>query len=119
MFTLGAIDPFYVEKFGGFNRPRFVSVVNLLGDGGAGPDQVLQSSGIPMRQATVTGWLTKQDDVDTIRGYDDSKEVVAFVDGNGNSTMVVLLELDTIDLTDRWTFTMTLIATGDTTPPGS
>lgn len=113
MFALGAVDPLYVDKFGGFDRPRFVSLVSVLSDGTPGPFQVMQSGSLPMRTASVTGEILDAGDVAVLRGYDDAKSEVIFRDGNGNLTLVRVLELSIADETYRWTFAATLVATGD------
>lgn len=120
LFALGVIDPILVDRFTGFDQPSFVEKVQLLSDGlsANGPHEVLQSSGIPARTAQITGMLTAGD-CSLIRDYDLTKEVVVFLDGNGNPYNVRVLELTTEDFTDWWTFTATLYCIDANIAPGS
>lgn len=120
MFALGTVDPLLVDKFSGFDLPPRAQLVTLISDGvSPGPDQVVQSSGTPFRTATITGTITEAVDLATLRGYDVTIEEITFVDGSGNETPVRIVGLQVEDLTDWWTFGATIIATGDTVPPGS
>lgn len=114
-FSIGAIPWLLVtrEGFQGFDRPPFVSRTRLLGDGGTGPHEILQSSGVPARTAEVNGYLTEEADLDLLREYDLTKEPVAFTDGKGETTIVRVLDLTTSDYTDWWSFAATLVALGD------
>lgn len=118
LFALGSIDPLLLTRFEGFDLPAYVERVRLISDVSEAPNEVLQSSGIPARSATISGVLTTSD-CDVIRGYDESKEVVVFRDGSGNETEVRILELSTSDFVEWWTFTALLYPVGETTPPGS
>ena len=112
LFALGTIDPLYVDRFSGFDLPAFVQRVRLLSDGGVGPDEVLQSSGLPMRTATITGSVFETADLAFLRGYDLTKESITFTDANGNATTVRVLELTVDDFADWWTYAATLVTEG-------
>jgi hypothetical protein len=121
LFALGSIDPLLVDAdgFSGFDLPSYIQAVRLLSDGSSlGPHEVLQSSGVPARQATITGVLTAADCL-FLRRYDQSKEIVTFYDGNGNPYDVRVLALTTKDYTDWWTFSATLYCVDEIEAPGS
>lgn len=122
LYALGDIDPILIEAggFSGFDLPSFVTPVRVLSDGTTpGPDEVLQSTGVPSRRAVIKGTLTSSTDCDQLRAYDQTKEVVVFTDGNGNTTNVRVLELTTDDYNDWWTFVAELYMVDPTEPPGS
>ena len=118
LFALGTIDPLLVQRFDGFDLPSFVERVRLISDESPAPHEVLQSSGVPARTASLTGVL-READVVTLRGYDETKEVVVFRDGSGNETEVRVLELSTSDFVEWWTFSALLYPVGETVAPGS
>jgi len=115
-FAIGAVNPFFVETFSGFDRDAFAQRVRLLGDGGTGPNEVLQSSGIPFLSASITAFVSEATDLALLLSYDLSKAEVPFSDGRGWVTPVRILDLSVEDLTDWWTIGATLIATGPTRP---
>lgn len=118
LFALGDIDPILVGRYSGFDLPEYTSLTRLLSDGlSDGPHEVLQSSGIPYRQAVITATLTEPEDVASLRAYHLSKEAVLFIDGNGDETTVRVLELSTDDFTGWVTATCTLLALTDTAQP--
>lgn len=120
LFALGSIDPLLVDAggFSGFDIPDYLQVTRILSDGSLGPHEVIQSSGVPARQAQISGTLTAEDCL-FIRRYDQSKEIISFYDGNDNVYNVRVLQLDTKDYTGWWTFSATLYCIDDFTTPGS
>lgn len=118
LFALGSIDPLLVTNFSGFDVAPVVQPVRLLSDGGLGPHEVLQSSGIPADTAQLTGTLT-EDDCVFLRRYHRSLEVVTFTDGNGIAYNVRVTDLATEDHVHWWTFTASLYLTDDNEAPGS
>lgn len=113
MFAIGDIDPLLVQRFSGFDTPTNVTVRSLLSGGGAGPHQILQSSGVPFRRAAITGILTEEDDVVIFRSYDLAAEQVEFRDGRGTTYSVWVLSLTIEDDTDWWSFSAELIDIGE------
>jgi hypothetical protein len=111
-FTLEDVTLFAVATYDGFDRPNTAQLVSLLSDGTvAGIDQVLQQGNSPYRQATLTGTLTSAVDVALVRGYYDSREELAFTDGDGELHGVRILEFAAQAFTGWWTFTMQLLET--------
>lgn len=123
LFTLGDIDPLLVEPggFQGFDTPSFVERVRLLRGSASdfGPNEVIQSSGVPYPTATISGTLTESADCATFRAYDLTKEEVLFTDGNANVYTVRVLDLAIKDETDWWTFSATIISTAPLAVVGS
>lgn len=113
MFALGSIDPLLVETFSGFDRPNTGQLVTLLSDGSASIDTVLQQGARAARQASLTGTITEQADLDALLGYYDSRETVLFIDGRGAGVNVRVFELAHEDFTHWWTFAVTLVESDD------
>lgn len=111
MFLLGAIDPLLVGVGGyeGFDLPSFASLTSLLSDGVSTRNQVIQSGSEPLRAATISGTLVSSADVAQFREYNRTKEAIAFVDGNGVTWTVRVMDLHTVDFVDWWTFTASLV----------
>lgn len=109
MFALGDIDPLLVSRFEGFNQPQTATLATLLSDGTSVRDQVLQQGSTALLQADVSGTLQSIDDLTVLRGYNATKESVAFTDGRGDVTIVRVFDLRVTDYTDWWTFAATLV----------
>lgn len=97
--------------FSGFNYPNNAQVVALLGDGTT-PDgnAVLQQSALTLRQATVSWVAPTPAAVATIRTLYESKAAVNYVDHDGNTTSVRVLDFSSqVRIGDYWDCTAVLI----------
>lgn len=97
--------------FGGFNYPQSAQIVALLGDGSTpGGNAVLQQGALAFRQAPLSWVAASPAEVATIRALYESKEVVTYVDHDGNSTTVVVFEFTAaVRVGDFWDCTATLV----------
>lgn len=118
--TLGTVATLLAKPYAGFAYPEFASVLSLLSDGSAGPFAVLQSSAPPFRRAAVSWQAVVTADVDTLRGYAESKEEVTFVEEDGTSRTVAVLDFgQQLLFVGIWTVSATLVELSDAIPPGS
>lgn len=112
-FSMDGIGELLVEGYDGFDRPQSSTLVAILGTDDSRGDQVLQQGALYRRQARVTGMLFDIADVDLLRQYSDTKEVVIFTDGNARDYAVHVFDLSIRDFTYRWEFAMQLVAAED------
>jgi hypothetical protein len=100
--------------FSGFSYPNNAQVVALLGDGTTpGGNAVLQQSALTLRQATVSWVAASPAEVATIRALYESKESVEYVDHDGNTTDVRVLDMSSaVMVGDYWSCSATLIEAG-------
>lgn len=97
--------------FTGFAYPQNAQVIAILSDGTTpGGNAVLQQSALTLRQATVSWVAASPAEVATIRALSESKAAVNYVDHDGNTTSVRVLELSSaVRVGDYWDCTATLI----------
>lgn len=112
--TLGDLD-LWESSYSGFTYPQTAQVVPVLAVSGTiGGNAVLQSGGLPWRQARLTA-TGPEADVAEIRGYYESREEVPFVDRFGVTRTVRVLEFSQdVILGDLWAYSLTLL---EVTPP--
>lgn len=108
MFSLGTIDPLLVEDFDGFDYPQSATRTPLLSDGTSTRNELIQSSGLLLLTAHLTGTLAAED-IATLRGYYATMDPVTFTDANGNARDVRVFECAVSDFTDWGTFAITLV----------
>lgn len=89
LITIGGVGVLY-GSYDDWSYPQFGTLVDVLSDGSSVDNQVLQSSAVPRRRATVTGWLQSQADVDALDAYTASKEIVPFDDDGLTRDVVVM-----------------------------
>lgn len=93
-FTLGSINPLPVRDYSGLDYPDFVKSLHVIGDGtGADRNEVLQSSALAGRRATLAGILIDPATVEALRDYKEAVTEIAFTDPYGESTNVVVMAL--------------------------
>jgi hypothetical protein len=115
MITVGVVQ-LGVTTFDGWNYPTFGSTVPILHDGTSVDNEVLQSGSVLRLRATVRGRTLDFQEIEVLRGYNASKEMVDFVDSElGDSYTVVVLDfqydraipflfaytIDLIDMSDQ------------------
>jgi hypothetical protein len=119
LMTLGTVIDLPDAEFSGFDYPNNAQLVPLLSDGASERNAVLQQSGLTMRQATLATTLDTADAI-TLRGYYESREAVDFVDHDGATTSVRLLEFSRSMVTaGLWAVMLTMIEIADPVPLGS
>lgn len=110
-FSITGVGSLLVDDDGydGFDRPPFATMTSILSNGTSSGDQLIQSGSLPRRQAGLTGTSYLSADIATLRGYSDSKEVVTFTDGDGDTFDVVVMEFSAKAHTGCWDWTMLLV----------
>lgn len=87
----------YETSFSGFDYPNNAQVVDLLGDGTTpGGNAVLQQSALTLRRATITFTAYTSTARETYRALYESREAVDYVDFEGTTTSVRVLEFSSI-----------------------
>lgn len=110
--SVGGVDVL-TDAFSEWAYPRFGSLVGILSDGTSVDNEVLQSSGMPRRQATLSGWLQDRDDLDTLNAYNATKEIVSVVDADGETRDASILDLKVARvLPGAWSCSITLVDYG-------
>ena len=119
-FSLNGV-PVRVWDYAGFDLPAFASIVPLLSDtAGAGSvSQAIQTGGgLPGREATFGCTLRNWTDVQTLRGWNASKETLTWIDAYGDTVTVILFDfaattkpggIDPSAGLGLWDYTMTLV----------
>jgi hypothetical protein len=98
----------------GFDRPPFVTRYPLLatGYGYGGFEEAIQTGSLPRRTATITGPLVNFADVQQFRTWNDTKEVLAWVDVEQDSLSVFMFDFQCASpWSGVWQFTMILVET--------
>jgi hypothetical protein len=91
-FTLGG-EAISVVTFTGFDLPDDIQVVPLLSDGTTTHNTVLQGSGSQMPRAVVTGRTTDEEEIQLLKMYRSTHDVVTFVEPLDGSHSVVVMTL--------------------------
>jgi len=108
---IGGVAVLY-QRFSDWQVPAFATPVRVLSDGTTVDNEVLQSGAVPRQRATVNGWVQDFGDVETLKGYTASKELVLVNDdGTMHSAVVLDLVLDRV-LPGLWSCTVTLLDFG-------
>ena len=106
-----------VWDYQGFDLPTFATVVPVLSDGTSTINQTIQTGSLPGRIASFGCTLRTWGDVQTLRGWNASKEQLTWVDTYGDTLTVVLLDLAVATIPGgldpsaglgTWSYTMTL-----------
>lgn len=113
--TVGAV-PILHRRFSDWTYPQFGSIIKVLSDGSSIDNETLQTSALPRLRATLSGWIQESADMELLKGYVATKEIVAVVDDAVSRDAVILdLVIDRI-LPSLWSCDLTLI---DFTADGS
>lgn len=121
MISVGSVT-LSVKSFDGWDYPSFGSLVAILSDGSTARNEVLQSGALPRLRATLSGQMLSAADVAAVRTYNASKETVAFLEEEDNSSAdssmnVCVLDFQVSRVTPwLWTYTLTLV---EAEPDGS
>ncbi len=92
-YAIGAIDPLPVRTFSGLDYKSVYTRQRLLSDGtSADKNEVIQSSGLPGREATLEGPIRSHDTLATLRGYYEAATVVAFTTPDAVDRNVVIID---------------------------
>lgn len=92
-YAIGSLDPLPVRTFSGFDYKGVYTRQRLLSDGtSADKNEVIQSSGLPGREAQVAGPIRSHDDLATLRGYYEAASVVAFITPDAVSRNVLIVD---------------------------
>ena len=105
---------FSAHDYAGFDLPTFGTRTRVLSDGSGDGNEVYQTGSVPRAQATFSGTMRSIEDVETLRAYNASKEIVQFVDWLGTAYSVVVDDFAASTSAPGlvWTYTMALIAVG-------
>ena len=109
-FSIGSIDPFKVETFQGFDYPETTTILVLLENAvGSSDNAVVQASGLPFREAQISGTLDGTDAA-ALRAIYEAQAAVAFVDDAATSYNVLVRGLSlTRIFVDLWTYSCSLL----------
>lgn len=110
-FSLGTIDPINVGSWEGFDYPETAVITQLLGDGASTNNAVIQSTALPFREATIGGVIQDSNDLAALRGYYESKDLIAFTDDDSNNALVRVFDLVVTRIfISVWTYRCRLVA---------
>jgi hypothetical protein len=107
--VLGAVE-LPVQRFSGWNYPSFGTLVKVLSDGTSQGNEVLQTGGSPRRRAVLSGLMTDAGDVDTLHGYNLSKEILEVSETGGEELDACVLDFQAERTRPwLWSYTLTLV----------
>lgn len=106
--TVLRVDP---DGFTGWNYPSFVSTHRRLDDGtGTSGNEVIQSGSLPARRSKVSGNSYDRTDMEYLRSYNATKELVGFTDDHGDIVTCIVLDFSEQQVwPGYWKFDMELL----------
>lgn len=115
LVSIGAAVDLLDASFSGFAYPNNASVVPILPSAaGSGGNAVLQQSGFPWRQATLSVLAEEANRV-LLRGYYETRELVTFTDFDGTTSSIRVFDFaQSMRMAGLWDLTLTLL---EITPP--
>ena len=117
---LGIVDELMAQEHTGFAYPEAAEITPLLSDGAHERNYVLQSSALTVRQARRSWTMVPTADMHTIRGYASTKDEVLYVEEDGSSRSVIVMDFDPRQrYVGFWDISATLIETTDPDDAGS
>jgi hypothetical protein len=121
LVTLGAVVDMIDTAYSKFAYPTHRSELKLIGNGTDAGNVVIQDSALPVRQATLSLLVETTGDVELIRGYEETGELVEFIDNAGLSRSVMVFSFtgNQRQGEDSWDVALTLLEYSEPTPPGS
>lgn len=121
LLSLGAVEDLLDATFTGFAHSASKELLELLeNEVGSSGNVVVQQRSLGYRQARLSYIARSTTEKDTVRGYDETGEEVEFVDFDGSTRSVVVMDYSSdLRFGDVWDVNVTLLEISGPVPLGS